>query len=197
MKNRFNALYFLSAQWRYFLIILLSAIILMAGYWKIILPLEHTLFLAKQQEMQINHQLQKLYTDEIFLSVTMAKIPQTKNALNEWQKKFIKYDDMGKLLKEILAMAKRNQLEVQSFRSDSDFLENKYIRRSFELSINGSCMHIAKFIEHIVHLPWTVIVENFSLAALSPDNASAELVLSVYSPARNTPDTYSGGTTLF
>ena len=60
-----------SIRLRYFLIVLICTMIVMAGYWQDILPLRHELVLSKQQEQQFLQQLQKLYYQEILLEEKM------------------------------------------------------------------------------------------------------------------------------
>ncbi len=151
------------------------------GFWKVLLPEAREWVFAKKQEQMLQRQLQTLYQKEIALEEEMAQIPRTKSALSEWQKKFIKYDDINKLSNEIMAMGKRDQLQVLSFYPDSSvMLENNYFRQSFKMTLNGNYRQIARFIEQIAALPWTVVVGNFSLVIASFETCSAGIVLYVY-----------------
>src|SRR5579872_2974078 len=135
-----------SIRLRYFLIVLICTMIVMAGYWQDILPLRHELVLSKQQEQQFLQQLQKLYYQEILLEEKMGELPETKSKLNEWQKKFIKQDDMSKLLNEIMAISKRDQLQIKFFDAESIIQENNYVKQPFKIILVGDYSHIAQFV---------------------------------------------------
>lgn len=166
---------------RYWGVPLICAVIVVLAFWKVLLPTGREWLLAKQQEQVLRRQLQTLYQKGISLEEEMAQIPRTRSALSEWQKKFIKYDDMNKLSKEIMAMGKRDQLQVLSFYPNSSVMKEKnYFRQSFRMTLNGSYTQIAHFIEQVATLPWTVVVGNFLLARVSDEVCSVEMVLYVY-----------------
>ena len=181
MKNPFNEIYLLSARRQFFVIVLICAIIAMAGYWLAIFPLQNKLALTKQQGQQLTQLLQKLYYQEFSLEEKMSQLPETKILLNEGQKKFIKYNDMNKLLNEIIAISKRDKLQIKSFSSENAIAENNYLKQPFKIILQGDYLQTAQFIEEIANLPWTVVIGNFSLAKISSENIySTEFQFFVY-----------------
>ncbi len=168
------------ARWRYVLIGLICLPMIVLFYWQDILPLRQELLIKQQQEKQLMSELQQLYSQENSLEGSMAQLPQTKTLLNEWQKKFIKYSDINKLLNEIIAISKRNQLKIKLFESGAVAPENNYAKQSFKIVLVGDYMHATQFIEQMANLPWIVVVGNFSLAKLSSAEYSTELQFYVY-----------------
>ena len=175
-----------STRVHYFLILFICTIIVIAVYWQDIFPLRRELVLSKQQEQQFIQQLQKLYYQEILLEEKMGELPETKSKLNEWQKKFIKQDDMSKLLNEIMAISKRDQLQIKFFDAESIIQENNYVKQPFKIILVGDYSHIAQFVEEVGSLPWTVVVGNFSLSRLSDKTYSTELNFYIYYYKPNT-----------
>jgi len=192
-----NEIYSLPATSRYFLIALICAIIMIAVYWQDILPLRQALAVSHQQEKQLTAQLQKLYSRENVLEEKMGALPETKAMLNEWQKKFIKQGDMNKLLKEIIAISKRDKLRLTVFDPGLVMQVNvidgatpvrvqlsqgqHYFKQSFKVALEGSYAQTARFIEQITNLPWTVVVGNFSLNKLPvEDMYSIQMLMYVY-----------------
>ncbi len=151
---------------------LVCAVILILVYWQDILPLKRELVFSKQQEKLLTEQLQNLYYQETSLEEKMGELPEANTTLNEWQKKFIKYSDSSKLLKEVVIISKKDNLQVRSFDSISLNYENNYWKQSFKMVLIGDYGQIAQFIEQIGNLPWTVVVGNFSLSRLFPNETS-------------------------
>lgn len=166
MNKHFNGIYLLSTRSRYFLIALICTMTVLVVYWQDILPLKQEFAFTKVQEKQLSLQLQKLYFQENRLEEKMGELPATKYKLNEWQKKFIKQTDMNKLLKEIIAISKRDKLQVKFFDSGSIREENNYLKQSFKIGLVGDYSNVAQFVEEVANLPWTVVILNFSLAHL-------------------------------
>lgn len=181
MKNS-DEIYSLPIMHRYFFIILLCMIVGILIYWQDILPLRHELVLGGQQEKKLTQQLQKLYYQELLLEEKMSEMPMTKMNLMEWQKKFIKQVDINKLLKEIIAISKRDKLQITLFNSGFIIQKNNhYMKQPFKMVVTGHYAEIARFIEQIANLPWTVVIGNFSLSKISADETySTEMELSVY-----------------
>jgi Tfp pilus assembly protein PilO len=181
MHNNFNEIY-LSARMRYFFIFLVCTMIVIAGYWQDILPLRQELGRVKLQEQQLSMQLQKLSYQEISLEEKMGELPAAKSKLNEWQKKFIKQSDMDKLLKEIMAISKRDKLQIKFFNSGAVTEENNYVKQSFKMGLVGDYASVARFVDEVANLPWTVVVGDFSLTSLLLNKLySTELEIYVYS----------------
>lgn len=178
-----SEIYSLPAPSRYFLIALICAIMVIAVYWQDILPLRQALAVSHQQEKQLTAQLQKLYSEENVLEEKMAALPETKAMLNEWQKKFIKQDDMNKLLKEIVAMSKRDKLQITLLTASpptSRGLSGVWAQ-PFKIGLVGSYAQTTRFVEQIANLPWTVVVGKFSLVKLVTDDKYAiQMELFVY-----------------
>lgn len=166
---------------RHFFIALICIVITVIIYWQDILPLRKKLIFTHIQEKELNQQLQKMYYQEVSLEEKMSEIPETKMRLNLEQKKFIKYRDLDKLLKEIVAISKRDQLQIKLFDSLAVLQENVYLKRSFKIVLVGNYSNIARFIEQIANLPWTVVIGHFSLSKILVDETySTELLFYVY-----------------
>src|SRR5687768_11095863 len=111
MRKYFNYYVSSRAEWRYIIISFICIMVAGYIYWQDILPLKQALFMNQQHETILIQQLSQLNSLEKLFETNMAKMPQTKNLLNEWQKKFIKSTDMRKLFKEIIAISKRDKLQ--------------------------------------------------------------------------------------
>lgn len=181
MRDPFNETYALSVRARYFLILLICMVIVIAVYWQVILPQSRELIVSRQQGKQLNTQLQHLLYQEMSLEEIMVQFPGTKSALDEGQKKFIKYDDRDKLLKEMIAIARRDHLQVNLSYAGLAVNENNYIRQPCKIVATGDYPHMSRLIEQIANLPWTVVVKNFSIARLaSSDIYSGVMEVDVY-----------------
>ncbi|HSW69059.1 MAG TPA: type 4a pilus biogenesis protein PilO [Gammaproteobacteria bacterium] len=170
-------------RWHYLLIMFVCASVVVFVYLQDILPLRRELISGREQREQLRQQLQKLYYQETSLEEKMAKLPETKIMLNEWQKKFIKYSDSDKLLKEIIAVSKRDHLQIKSLNSSALGRENDYLKQSFKIVLEGDYQQVAHFIGQLGNLPWTVVIGSFSLSRLLSDAGqlfSGELEFSVY-----------------
>ncbi len=166
---------------RYLLITFLIMVMVMLFYWQDILPLKKQLSLYRWQEIQFTRQLQRLYYQEMLLEGKMADMPETKFALNEWQKKFIKQNDINKLIKEIIAISQRDKLQITVLRVGSAARENNYTKQPLNMVLLGDYAKISRFAEQIANLPWTVVIGDFSLAKTAQDNNySAEMALYIY-----------------
>ena len=109
-------------------------------------------------------QLQMTIPDEKKITVADAE-----SMLDDWQTKFIKYADRDKLLEEMAAMSERNHLQIKSVHSGAVILENNYLRQSFRMELLGEHAEIAEWIAEMANLPWMVVMKNFSLANVLPD----------------------------
>src|SRR5437879_5577436 len=188
MNHFFKEIDLFPARWRYFLIMLICLPIIVLFYWQDILPLRQELLTIQQQEQQLTSELQKLYNQENSLEGKMAELPQTRTLLNEWQKKFIKFGDIDKLLREIIAISKRNKLIIKLFDAEAVIQESSYVKQPFKIALVGDYKHTTQFIEQMASLPWTVVIGNFSLVKTSSDEYTTDLEFYVYYFKNTSPE---------
>lgn len=170
----------------YFLITFISLIIIILIYCQDILPLRKELAFSYSQEKKLTQQLRGLYYQEMLLEGKMADIPGTKTTLSEWQKKFIKQDDINKLIGEIIAICKRDKLQIKLFNAGLTAKENNYTKQPLTLILSGNYGQISRFVEQIANLPWTVMVGDFALSKQSEDeNYLTQMELYIYYHSKN------------
>ena len=163
MKDPFSQVYLLPARVRYFFIFLIFMVIIVAGYWQVILPQHRELGEIRQQGKYLSAQLQALFYQEFSLEEKMEALPQMKFDLNEGQKKFIKYNDRDKLFMEMRAIAKRDHLQSDLSCPGKVVLGGYYVRQPCRMVATGEYSQLSRLIAQIANLPWTVVVKNYSL----------------------------------
>ena len=168
----------------FLLTLLFGGILFALGYWQDILPLKQRLLTSQQNEEKLTRQLHELVYQELALEDKMGQLPATKARLTEWQKRFIKKNDLNTLLKEIVALGKLDNLRVQLFTLTVPNQERNYVKQPIKVGVIGDYNQITHFINHIASLPWLVVVGNFLLLKVPSDSIaplfSAELEFDIY-----------------
>jgi len=73
---------------------------------------------------------------------------------------------MVRLFKEMIAICKRNQLNILLFQIEPALKENNFFKQPIQIMLVGNYVSIMHFVNQIAHLPWTVTVGNFSLKTI-------------------------------
>ncbi len=171
--------------WRALLILLVCGIMLYAGYYVDIAALQKQLAVSQQEEKSIKQEIDTLLYRQLALEERLAEFPVVKRKLDEWQRKFIKAKDLRQLLNEILAMGKTEKLQFHFFGPSRAVKEDTlYGKLPFRVAVLGGYIETAHFINQVAHLPWLVVIGDFTLVKFLQNDTqtlfATELVLDIY-----------------
>lgn len=154
----------------FYLIAVCCALVFGCGYWLDIMPLRQQLTANYQYTGFLKQKLQQLYYRNDSLEEKMLEFPGAKNSLIESQKNFIRRSDLKKLLKEIVALAQAEKLFIQLSDTAPVVMENHYFKQPIKIELLGNYQQITEFVTRVARLPWIVVVENFVLLKVLPDD---------------------------
>src|SRR3990167_9884979 len=165
----------------YLQIILICSMLLYVGYHFDIAPLRKQLAMQQKKAKTIRKETSTLLYKQLTLEQQAMELPETKKILDEWQKKMIKSTHLKELLNQITTIGKNEKLQFNFFTQAKKIKENDYIKLPLYLSVVGPYEKTAHFINQVAHLPWMVIVGDFTVSRLWQEGLFAtELVLDIY-----------------
>ncbi len=158
------------------MIVTVCAVIAIVWYQCDIKTLRQDLVLANLQEYNYQQQMKILLRQEFELEERVAQFSKVQNTLNEWQKKFIKYDDLKKLITTIKSMGRAEKLNFQTFDQAFASKDNNYHKQTFKIVMTGEYAPTATFIKQIAKLPWIVVVGDFTISRFEQSDFTPSLL---------------------
>lgn len=160
-------------------LLLLSAILSVAGYWYFVLPEKENLVHLKNTEMDLRSQFVRRANQ-------VSALPEVKKQLDELNVRYAEVleqlpveSELGTLLADINDIGVANGLSFQRIQWAPRIEHGLYYELPIQLELTGGYEEIGRFTADIAHLSRIVTLSDFNLSLVKQSGNTAVLSLSV------------------
>jgi type IV pilus assembly protein PilO len=157
-------------------LILIVAIILALGWWKVVNPAREEIAALEVQEQELKQTFERQSRKAANLAAYQEQLDEMKRSFGAMLRQLPNKTEVESLLVDLSQTSAANSLKVEFFKPKGEIAKEFYAEYPIDLRVYGKYHELAKFVSDVAALPRIVTLENISIKPRD-EKIGSELVM--------------------
>lgn len=158
-------------------LVLIIAIILALGWWKVVNPAREEIALLELKEQELRQTFETQSRKAANLAAYQEQLDEMKRSFGAMLRQLPDKTEVESLLVDLSQTSTANSLKVEFFKPRGEVAKEFYAEYPIDLRVYGKYHELAKFVSDIAALPRIVTLGNISIKPRGAKSGEAELVM--------------------
>lgn len=158
-------------------VVLIVALILVGGYFKVIKPVREQIAILQQEEIKLKEDFDKQQRKASNLEAYQEQLEEMKRSFGAMLRQLPNKTEVESLLVDLSQASAANNLKVDFFKPTGEVAKEFYAEYPITLRVFGRYHELAKFVSDVAALPRIVTLHDISIKPTKADPNTGELTM--------------------
>lgn len=158
-------------------VVIIVALILVGGYFKVIKPVRERIALLQQEEIKLKEDFDKQQRKASNLEAYQEQLEEMKRSFGAMLRQLPNKTEVESLLVDLSQASAANNLKVDFFKPTGEVAKEFYAEYPITLRVFGRYHELAKFVSDVAALPRIVTLHDISIKPTKADAGTGELTM--------------------
>lgn len=158
-------------------VVLIVALILVGGYFKVIKPVREQIAILQQEEIKLKEDFDKQQRKASNLEAYQEQLEEMKRSFGAMLRQLPNKTEVESLLVDLSQASAANNLKVDFFKPTGEVAKEFYAEYPITLRVFGRYHELAKFVSDVAALPRIVTLHDISIKPTKADANTGELTM--------------------
>lgn len=169
-----NLIYYWLNLHRKIFIASIWCIILMFGYYLDLSSVQKSKWLELKAQQNLKLELAQTIAAKNSLLYNINQLDSYATILNKWNKKIVTHKDQPEILQQIVNLINLNHLINKNFDPWEEVRAQFFYHKiEIKLTLLGTFLQLATFMDQVIHLPKLAVIEKFSIKSSFTDSTTS------------------------